>query len=560
LTKEIGHLVSSSFSNGMVAAGHPLEVEAGLDILQLGGNAVDAAITAAFVADLAEPAMCGLGAHGVMSVYWAETGKTTVIDFYDVAPATASTSMFRTALGKSSPEKTGALGYPSVENDEQFFGHRSVMVPSQVAGLCSAFKLFASLPLTKLMGPAINLASKGVPVDKIMARYIQDTKHMWNRYPEMESTFGKNIGDFVVRSDLAKTLELIANEGEDVFYRGAVAELIVQDMCDNGGILSAEDLDRYRPLVYESDQYTYRDFSYVTGGNVTLVEALNILENFDISPSGHQTLETVHLMIESMKLSWADTLAHVGDPRGSDSPWKSLISKEYARERASIIDPDKVSSFPNFGNPWMFENKDDPGLNKIPIDDSGKISGHTTKVVVMDRDNNVVSLITSLGTYFGSQIIVPGTGILLNNSMHRLDPRPGYINSIMPGKGMQRLTSSVITFNNNVPVSALAGSLSIFLGGMGIHPFVNMVDFGMGIHEAINSLRFHPAGEEIWVDSRMDIDLLEGLTNMGHKLVLKESSYGNTSFGNHVGLSFTKDKSLMSGGIDVLHNNGLKGF
>ncbi|MEC8912274.1 MAG: gamma-glutamyltransferase, partial [Chloroflexota bacterium] len=130
MNKEIDPLVSSRFPNGMVAAGHPLEVEAGLNILHLGGNAVDAAITAAFVADLAEPAMCGLGAHGVMSVYWAETGKTTVIDFYDVAPATASTSMFRTALGKSSPDKTEALGYPSVENDEQFFGHRSVMVPS----------------------------------------------------------------------------------------------------------------------------------------------------------------------------------------------------------------------------------------------------------------------------------------------------------------------------------------------------------------------------------------------------------------------------------------------
>ena len=560
MNKEIGPVGSCGFSNGMVAAGHPLEVEAGLDILRQGGNAVDAAITAAFVADLAEPAMCGLGAHGVMSIYWAETGKTTVIDFYDVAPATASTSMFRAALGMSSPEKTGALGYPSVENDEQFYGHKSVMVPSQVAGLFSAYKLFASLPLATLMVPSISLAREGVPVDEIMARYIQDTKHLWNRYPEMESTFGKNIGDSVVRNDLAKTLELIANEGEDVFYRGAIAERIVQDMCDNGGILSAEDLDNYSPLVYESDQYTYRDITYVTGGNVTLVEALNILENFEIPDSGHQTLETVHLMIESMKLSWADTLAHVGDPRGNDSPWKTLISKDYAIERASIIDPEKSSSFPNFGNPWMLENKDGRNSNKTPIDDSGKISGHTTKVVVMDRDNNVVSLITSLGTYFGSQVIVPETGILLNNSMHRLDPRPGYLNSIMPGKGMQRLTSSVIAFNNDVPISALAGSLSIFLGGMGIHPLVNMVDFGMGIHEAINSLRFHPTGEEIWVDSRMDIDLLEGLTNMGHKLVLKKSSYGNTSFGNHVGLSFTKNKSLMSGGMDVLHNNWVKGF
>ena len=162
--------------------------------------------------------------------------------------------------------------------------------------------------------------------------------------------------------------------------------------------------------------------------------------------------------------------------------------------------------------------------------------------------------------YFGSQVIVPGTGILLNNSMHRLDPRPGYLNSIMPGKGMQRLTSSVIAFNDDAPVSALAGSLSIFLGGMGIHPLVNMVDFGMGIHDSINSLRFHPSGEDIWVDSRMNSDLIDGLSKMGHKLVKRSSTYGNTSFGNHVGLSFSKDNSLMSGGMDVLHNNWVKGF
>jgi gamma-glutamyltranspeptidase/glutathione hydrolase len=552
-------IASTEYSEGIIAAGHPIEAKTGLEILREGGNAVDAAVSAAFVADLVEPAMCGLGAHGVMSIYWAERRKTTIIDFYDLAPAAATTSMYQ-VLDNQSSSSAGALGYASVKGDQQFYGHKSVMVPSQVAGLCAAHEQFGSLALSRLIGPAISLARSGVTVDEIMSRYINLTKDLWAKYPEMANIFLKEKGDLVVREDLAASLELIAIHGSDVFYRGVIADRIIEDMKKGDGILLEDDLATYEPLIYDSEHYTYRDTSYVTGGNVTLVEALNILENFDIPSTGFESLETIHLMIESMKLSWADTLAFVGDPRRQDSPWQGLTSKEYARARASTIDLHAAAPFPMTGDPWVFDDSASPTYSPWPLDDSQTRSGNTTKVVAMDRDGNVVSLITSLGTYFGSQIIVPETGILLNNSMHRLDPRPGYLNSIAPKKGMQRLTASVIAFQKDIPSAALAASLSIFLGGMGIHPLVNMVDFNMGIHQAINAPRFHPAGDQVWVDSRLDTGILSGLEKLGHKLAIKEQGFGNTYFGNHVGMCFDQVSKRMSGGMDVLHNNGIQGL
>ncbi|MDP7627674.1 MAG: gamma-glutamyltransferase [SAR202 cluster bacterium] len=549
----------AEYSEGIVASGHPLEAKAGLEILRNGGNAVDAAVASAFVADLAEPAMCGLGAHGVMSIYWAETQKSTVIDFYDLAPAAASTSIYQSIDGQFS-EKTKALGYPSVKDDRQFYGHRSVMVPSQVSGLCAAHGLFGSLPLSDLVKPAISLARSGVAVDQIMSRYISLTKHVWQKYPEMGTTFLKEKGELVVRKDLSNTLELIADYGADIFYRGIIADRIIDDMKTHEGILSADDLASYEPIIYDSEQYTYKNCSYVTGGNVTLVEALNILECFDIQPTDRDRLETIHLMIEAMKLSWADTLAYVGDPRRNDSPWEGLTSKDYALIRAKEIDLHRATPFPKIGDPWIFDERQPPEHQAWPLDNSRDRSGNTTKVVTMDRDGNVVSLITSLGTYFGSQVIVPETGVLLNNSMHRLDPRPGYLNSIGPRQGMQRLTASVITFEKDSPSAALAGSLSIFLGGMGFHPLVNMLDFKMDIQGAINAPRFHPVGNEVWVDDQMSSDIISGLQEMGHKLSVKRQRFGNTYFGNHVGISYDRVSGKIYGGMDVLHNNAIQGL
>ena len=554
----MSHTTEVTAENGIVAAGHHIEAEAGLEMLRSGGNAVDAAVAAAFAADLAEPAMCGLGGHGVMSVFMADAGKTTVVDFYDVAPFAATPDMYE-SLPQAGEGPLAALGYPAVKDDAQHIGHRSVMVPSQVAGLCSAHSSWGSLPLDAVLAPAIALAERGVPVDSTMARYIAGTADEMRRYPEAADTFlSVAPGGPVIRADLAKTLRLIARNGPDGFYRGEVAEAIVADMESNGGILTMEDLKAYQPFVYEPEPYSYRGNDYVTGGNVTLSETLNILENFDLASSGPGSARPTHLMIEAMRLAWADTLMHVGDPRGDESPWRGLTSKEYARQRAEEIDESRAAPSVDPGDPWAFEARPRPAPHPWPWNDARRPSGTTTKVVVMDAKGNVVSLITSLGTPFGSKVIVPGTGVLLNNSMHRLDPRPGYLNSIAPGKGMQRLTAAVMVFREGRPFAALAGSLSVYIGGMGIHPLVNILDFGMDVQEAIQTYRFHPTGEAVWIDDRISDHVRNDLATMGHELLPQRESFGDTHFGNHVGIRV--DAGVIRGGADPLHANAVVGY
>lgn len=554
--------------NAIVAAGHTLEVEAAISMLQRGGNAVDAAVAGAFVAELAEPAMCGIGGHGVMSVYMADTGETTIFDFYDVAPAQASPDMYE-RLDKQSSD---VLGYPQVKGDAQSVGHESVMVPSQVAGLCAAHERYGSLPLTEVMAPAITLAEEGVPVDRTMMKYIVDSAALLRRFPATAAVFLKdglspragsapwNPGDILVRRDLAQTLRRIASEGPVVFYRGEIARAIAADMAANGGLITLEDLANYGSYIYPAPRYTYRGYEYVTGGNVTLVETLNILECFDLSSMDPEGTLCKHLMIEAMRRTWTDTLMYVGDPRGDLSPWKGLTSKEYARKRAAEIDLTKASPIVKPGDPWEFEGRPRPATYPRPMEDVRPGSGNTTKIATMDAHGNTVSLLTSLGYPFASKVTVPGTGILLNNSMHRLDPRPGYLNSIAPGKGMQRLTAPVLIFKDGRLFSALCGSLSIMISGMALHPFVNLIDFGMGIQRAIEAYRFHPTGERTWLDDRIPETVQRDLAAMGHHLLPLEERFGETHFGNHVGIRIEPATGKIHGGGDPFHANAVAGY
>ena len=554
--------------NAMVAAGHRLEVEAAISMLHRGGNAVDAAVAGAFVAELAEPAMCGIGGHGVMSVHMAGAGETTIVDFYDVAPAKASPDMYE-CLDEQSGD---VLGYPPVKGNAQSVGYRSVMVPSQVAGLCAAHERYGSLPLSEVMGPAITLAEEGVPVDRTMLKYIVDSAALLSRYPSTAAVFLKdgmpiqagenpwNLGDILVRKELAQTLRRIASEGPDVFYRGEIAQAIAADIAANDGLLTAADLADYEPYIYLAPRFTYRGYEYVTGGNVTLVETLNILECYDLSSMDPEGTLCKHLMIEAMRRAWTDTLMHVGDPRGDLTPWKGLTSKEYARKRAAEIDFTRASPVVKPGDPWEFEGRSRPASYPRPIQKVPPESGNTTKIATVDAHGNIVSLITSLGHPFASKLTVPGTGILLNNSMHRLDPRPGYLNSIAPGKGMQRLTAAVLIFKDGRPFAALCGSLSILISGMALHPIVNLIEFGMGIQQAIEFYRFHPVGERVRLDDRIPDSVQRELAAMGHHLLPQKERFGETHFGNHVGICIGPETGKIQGGGDPFHANTVAGF
>jgi gamma-glutamyltranspeptidase/glutathione hydrolase len=293
---------------------------------------------------------------------------------------------------------------------------------------------------------------------------------------------------------------------------------------------------------------------------VTLVETLNILECFDLeslSPGGPRL---IHLMIEAMRLAWTDTLMHVGDPRGDDTPWQGLTSKAYARERATEIDFGQANPVISPGDPWRFEGRNPPATYPWPVENLARWDGNTTKMITRDAQGNVVALVTSLGALFGSKVTIPGTGVLLNSSMERLDPRPGYLNSVAPGKGMQRLTSAVLVFSGDQPFAALCGSLSIFISGMGLHTLVNLIDFGMGIQAALDGYRFHPTGEAVWIDARVPQAIREELASKGHRLLPLEQTFGQTHFGNQVGIRIDPAAGEIQAGGDAFHPNAAAGF
>ena len=554
---------------GVVAAGHRLEVETGLRILEQGGNAVDAAVAAAFVAEMAEPAMCSIGGHGVASIYIAKKQEAIVIDFYDVAPASVTPDTYQPLNTRDG--LMGLFGYPQVKDNVQSTGYLASMVPSQVAGLAVAHERYGSLPLKDVMAPAIGLAENGVPVDTTTASHIAGAAPIIRRFPTTASYLLKDglplragspgyLGDVLVRKDLAQTLRRVALEGSAVFYEGEIAQTIASDMAVNDGIVTLKDLGNYQPFVYQAPRSTYRGYEYVTGGNVTLVETLNILECFGLSGLDPGNPRLLHLMIEAMRLAWADTLMYVGDPRGDDSPWKGLTSKDYSATRAAEIDQGEANPDIQPGNPWEFEGRAPPSTFPWPIGNIGRWDGNTTKMIAMDVQGNVVSLVTSLGAAFGSKVTIPGTGILLNSSMERLDPRPGYLNSVAPGKGMQRLTSAVLVFKDGHPFAALCGSLSIFISGMGLHTMVNLIDFGMGVQEALDGYRFHPTGEAIWIDDRIPQKVVETLAHMGHRLQPFEEAFGQTHFGNQIAIRIDGEAGAIRAGGDALHPNAAAGF
>ena len=229
-------------------------------------------------------------------------------------------------------------------------------------------------------------------------------------------------------------------------------------------------------------------------------------------------------------------------------------------KRAAEIDFTRASPVVKPGDPWEFEGRSRPASYPRPIQKVPPGSGNTTKIATVDAHGNVVSLITSLGHPFASKLTVPGTGILLNNSMHRLDPRPGYLNSIAPGKGMQRLTAAVLIFKDGRPFAALCGSLSILISGMALHPIVNLIEFGMGIQQAIEFYRFHPVGEKVWLDDRIPDSVQRELAAMGHHLLPQKERFGETHFGNHVGICIGPETGKIQGGGDPFHANTVAGF
>src|SRR5574337_1208279 len=384
--------------HGMVATEQHLASQIGLSVLKAGGNAVDAAVAIGFALAVALPDAGNLGGGGFMMVHEARTGRDIALDFREVAPNSSTRNMYLDANG-------------NVIDGKSLYTRFAIGVPGTVAGMDYAIRHWGTMPLARVVAPAIRLAEQGFPVSETLAKTLDREKNNMARWPATRAIFWKNgaplaAGDRLVQKDLAHSMRLIAQQGAKAFYEGEIARRIVADMRAHGGPITAEDLRDYKVVEREPLRGTYRGYRIVTmpppsSGGVHLIEILNIMEHWPVSAWGHNSARTVHHMAEAEKLAYADRSKYLGDPAFVKIPVQGLTSKAYAASLAKDIDPQHARSAKDIapGNPLPYESE------------------QTTHYWVMDRDGNMVAVTYTLNTSFGSGIVAPGTGIVLNNEM-----------------------------------------------------------------------------------------------------------------------------------------------
>ncbi|MBY0526485.1 MAG: gamma-glutamyltransferase [Gemmataceae bacterium] len=493
--------------NGMVVSVSAPGSDVGLEILKKGGNAVDATVATAFALAVTFPAAGNIGGGGFMVVYPGGKGDPVVIEYRETAPAAASKSM-----------------YPK---DHDGYGHKAAGVPGTVRGMALAHQKFGKLPWKDLVMPAVKLAEEGFLIDSQLAGSLNNVVATSSDYPELRRVLGKDAGkddwsagDRFIQKDLGKTLRLIAENGPDAFYKGAIADQIAAEMKAGNGIITKEDLAGYKANARVPIHGRYRGYDVYgppppSSGGICLVQMLNILENFDLKKQGRWSPETMHLMIEAMRRSYCDRARHLGDPDFTKIP-AHLTSKEYARELAKGIDLKKATRSEDLAKDIALVKEGDS----------------TTHFSIVDKDGMAVSNTYTLERSYGSRVVVKGAGFLLNNEMIDFNWRPGHTdrngtigtepNQIAPGKRMLSSQTPTILAKDGkaVLVTGSPGGRTIINTVLGV--VVNVIDFEMDIQAAVDAPRMHHQWfpDETRFEGRSahtaTVDKLQG---MGHSIV-----------------------------------------
>ena len=489
-------------SRGMVVTNHPLGSAAGAEMLAAGGNAVDAAIGALFALTVVEPMMVGIFGAGMTHLRLAD-GRHLVIDNYTTAPAAARPDMYR-------PVSDAWPDYLRAEGDVNLVGLLSVGVPGTLKAWVEAIGRFGRLDLETVMQPAIRHAEHGFRATPYLVEAVRETAPDLARFPETARTFlpgGAPIkpGDLVAMPEYAATLRLIAAKGPGVLYGGDLGATVADYMRKAGGIITLDDLACYQTIDRSPVHGRYRGFEIAgapppTAGGVHLVEMLNILEGFDPRGLRFGTAEYFHLIAEVLKIGFADRNACTGDPAFVDIPVERLISKEYAASRRAQIRPDRAGDY-----------------GAAPDVTAG--AAHTTHVTTADADGNVVAMTQTINNLFGSKATVPGTGMLLNNTMALFDPHPGTPASIAPGKRVTSSMAPTIVLRDGKPVWALGlpGGVRIFTSVL--QAVVNLIDHGMTLQEAVEAPRIWSQGQDLEMEQDIPVAVRDAVAARGHHVV-----------------------------------------
>lgn len=478
--------------NGMVVSASKLASEVGCKILEKGGNAVDAAVAVGFALAVTYPAAGNLGGGGFMLIHLND-GTNTSIDYREIAPEISSENMYLDSLGN-----------PQFELSQ--FGVSSSGVPGSVAGLIYALDNYGSLPLKDVIQPAIDLAENGYELEFRLAESFKYQIEYFNKYPSSKKVFTKDglpyeEGEMFYQKDLAKTLKLIRDNGTNGFYKGETAQLIVDQISSDGGFITLKDLSSYKPVERTPIKTDYRGYEVITmgppsGGGVTLIEMLNILENFNFNSDEWGSSSYIHKLVEAMKYAFADRSKHVGDPNFYNVPIDQLLSKEYAATISQKIGDYAI-----------------PSENILPADFYGIIeSEETTHYSVIDKYGNAVSTTTTINSSFGSKVVVEGAGFLLNNEMDDFSIKPGVpnqfgligsdANKIEPGKRMLSSMSPTIVLKNQKPFLITGTPGGSTISTIVLQVVMNVLDFNMDIQQAIDMPRIHHQ----WLPDQIDYE------------------------------------------------------
>jgi gamma-glutamyltranspeptidase/glutathione hydrolase len=512
-------------AHAMVATDEELASRAGVEILQKGGNAVDAAVATAFALAVVEPAAGNIGGGGFMLVRMAD-GRSSFLDYREVAPDKATREMYIKPDGK-------------LDEVASVIGYKSVAVPGTVAGLELALKTYGKLKLTDVMAPAIRLAENGYAVSAKLAHEFLEEKRDLQKFSVSSRIFLKNgemykPGETLRQPELAATLKRIAKNGAAEFYRGETARMLVSDMTGLGGLITMDDLARYQAKArevlrakYLIDGHNWEVLSSPppSSGGVAMIEALNILKTFPVK--GWDDLESVHMVSETMRRVFADRAAYLADPDFSKVPVDGLISGCYGRELAATIDPQRASSSKTIhaGEPHVCGEE---ARNRAPVEISLNDGPHTTHFSVVDAAGNAVASTTTLNDSYGSHV-TSSAGFLLNDEMDDFTTQPGVPNALF---GLIQSDANAIAPGHR-PLSSMTptillrdGKLSFVTGSPGgptiisavLLTVINWMRLGMDAQTAINAPRFHHQWmpDRILMEQQFPASLEQGLNAMGH--------------------------------------------
>src|SRR5579863_368867 len=508
--------------HGMVVSVQELASRVGAEIMQSGGNAVDAAVATGFALAVVHSSAGNIGGGGFMLIRMAD-GKTHFLDYREKAPAAASRDMYVDAQGNVIP------GASEV-------GYKSIGVPGSVAGMVYAERKYGKLALKQVVAPAVKLAREGYALSWEEAHDLHD-RHL-SEFPESRRVFQRNgdyyqQGEIFRQPDLARTLERIAEKPDD-FYHGALARELAAAMQKGGGLITADDLAHYEVKEREPVRGTYRGYEIISApppssGGTVLIESLNILEGYDLAGMGDRSARSIHFTIEAFRRAFFDRAEFMGDPDFAKLPEAQLLDKKYAAAWRETIDAAHASPSKELKRPAVFSELEQYAEEHPPAMAAPE-SNHTTHYSVVDAEGNAVAVTTTLNDWFGSRVTADGLGFLLNDEMDDFSAKAGTpnadgliqggANAIGPGKRpLSSMTPTIVVRGGKtVMVLGSPGSSKIITTVANV--FMGVVDYGMNIQEAVNAPRFHHqwTPDVVNVEKWFSPDTLAALQQMGYSI------------------------------------------